>query len=80
MCEIVPAETHSAVFPFQNLDSLALQLSVFSGIDFLSIHSYNVQSADSQAIQAGAFSQMRFLEWDFHALRVDILNDVCNNE
>ena len=72
MCEIVPAETHSAVFPFQNLDSLALQLSVFSGIDFLSIH--------SQAIQAGAFSQMRFLEWDFHALRVDILNDVCNNE
>ena len=62
MWEIVPAEKHSAVFPFQNLNSEAIQLSAFSGMGFLNIHPDN----DFQATQEGAFSQMGFLGWDFH--------------
>ena len=63
MWEIVPAETHSAVFPFQNLDHrpYSLQLSAFSEMGSLNIH-----PADSQATQAGAFPQMVFVGWDFH--------------
>ena len=63
MWEIVPAETHSAVFPFQNLDHrpYSLQLSAFSEMGSLNIH-----PADSQATQAGAFPQMVFAGWDFH--------------
>ena len=66
MWEIVPAETLSAVIPFQNLDLKAIQLSMCSGMSFLNIHPNNLQSANFQAKQAGAFSQMGFLEWDFH--------------
>ena len=43
-----------------------MQLSAFSGLGFLGIHPDNVQSADSQATQAGAFPQIGFLGWDFH--------------
>ena len=67
MWEIVPAETHSTFFPFQNLDSWAICTAkyLFSGIGFLNIQPDNVQTADSQAIQASSFSQMGFLGWDF---------------
>ena len=38
---------------------------------FLNIHPDNVQSAESQATQVGAFYQMGFLGWEFHCVFPD---------
>ena len=43
---------------------------------FLNIHPDNVQSAESQATQAGAFYQMGFLGWEFHS----VFPDKCSIE
>ena len=44
-------------------------------MDFLIIHPDNLQSADSQVTNAGPFSKVCFLGWDFHS----VFPDECSN-
>ena len=69
----MPAETHSAVFPFQNLDHRPFIWGRFLEWAFLT---FTKIMYNQLTTQEGIFSKMGFLGWDF----LYVFPDKCSND